>query len=75
VRSPSGLAADQLEVAAWVVEHSPLLLDADLVDAVATGEPRVQAAIASRASLPASVSAAIAEVGSAEACLVLLENT
>src|SRR6516165_4978334 len=67
-----GLAADQPEVAAWVVEHSPLLLDADLVDAVATGES--QAAIASRAALPASVSAAIAEVGSAEACLVLLEN-
>jgi len=69
-----GLAGDQPEVAAWVVEHSPLLLDADLVDAVATGESRVQAAIASRAALPASVSAAIAEVGSAEACLVLLEN-
>jgi uncharacterized protein (DUF2336 family) len=69
-----GLAADQPEVAAWVVEHSPLLLDADLVDAVATGESRMQAAIANRAALPASVSAAIAEVGSAEACLILLEN-
>jgi uncharacterized protein (DUF2336 family) len=32
-----GLASDQPEVAAWVLEHSPLLVDADLVDAVATG--------------------------------------
>src|SRR3954454_17873273 len=69
-----GLAADQPEVASWVVEHSPLLMDADLVDPVATGRPQVQAAIANRAGLPAAVSAAIAEVGSAESCLVLVEN-
>jgi uncharacterized protein (DUF2336 family) len=35
----------------------------------------MQAAIAQRVSLTAAVSAAIAEVGSAEACLVLLENS
>jgi len=69
-----GLAADQPEVASWVLEHSPLLLDADLVDAVATGAPEVQIAIANRAGLPCAVSAAIAEVGAAEACLVLIEN-
>jgi uncharacterized protein (DUF2336 family) len=69
-----GLAADQPEVASWVLEHSPLLLDADLVDAVATGAPQAQAAIANRAHLPCAVSAAIAEVGSAEAALVLIEN-
>jgi len=69
-----GLAADQPEVASWVLEHSPLLMDADLVDAVATGRPAAQAAIARRPDLPCAVSAAIAEVGSAEACLVLLEN-
>jgi uncharacterized protein (DUF2336 family) len=51
-----------------------LLLDADLVEAVASGEPARQSAIASRINLPCSVSAAIAEVGCAEACLVLLEN-
>ena len=34
-----GLASDQPEVASWVLEHSPLLVDADLVDAVATGQP------------------------------------
>lgn len=69
-----GLAGDQPEVAKWVLEHSPLLVDADLVDAVATGHPLAQAAIASRTNLPASVAAAIAEVGAAEACLVLIEN-
>ncbi|HEY1363747.1 MAG TPA: DUF2336 domain-containing protein [Xanthobacteraceae bacterium] len=68
------LAADQPEVASWVLEHSPLLMDADLVDAVATGTPQAQAAIANRPHLPRPVAAAIAEVGSAEACLVLIEN-
>jgi uncharacterized protein (DUF2336 family) len=69
-----GLAADQPEVASWVLEHSPLLMDADLVDAVATGRPQNQTAIARRQNLPCSVAAAIAEVGCAEACLVLIEN-
>jgi uncharacterized protein (DUF2336 family) len=68
------LAQDQPQIAAPVYALSPLFVDADLVDAVATGAPTVQAAIASRAELPRSVAAAIAEVGSAEACLVLLEN-
>src|SRR4029079_2709062 len=46
-----GLAADQPEVASWVLEHSPLLMDADLVDAVAIGRPTNQAAVARRADL------------------------
>ena len=69
------LADDQPDVAAPVLEYSPLLLDADLVEAVASGEPDRQVAIASRVDLPCAVSAAIAEVGCAEACLVLLENS
>jgi uncharacterized protein (DUF2336 family) len=69
-----GLAADQPEVASWVLGHSPLLLDTDLVDAVAAGEAQTQAVIANRKTLPCSVAAAIAEVGAAEACLVLIEN-
>jgi uncharacterized protein (DUF2336 family) len=68
------LAADQPSIAAPVLALSPLFVDADLVDAVATGGPAAQAAIASRAALPRSVGAAIAEVGSAESCLVLVEN-
>src|SRR5690606_33157127 len=53
---------------------SPLLVDADLVDAVATGTPDIQIAIANRVKLACAVAAAIAEVGAAEACLVLIEN-
>jgi uncharacterized protein (DUF2336 family) len=68
------LAADQSEISASVLERSPLLLDADLVDAVATQGTAAQCAIARRAMVPPSVAAAIAEVGAAEACLELLEN-
>ncbi|MBV9557328.1 MAG: DUF2336 domain-containing protein [Pseudolabrys sp.] len=68
------LASDQPDVAAPVLERSPLLLDSDLVDLVATALPASQIAIASRFLLQRSVSAAIAEVGAAPACLALLEN-
>jgi uncharacterized protein (DUF2336 family) len=68
------LAADQPQIAAPVYALSPLFVDADLVDAAATGGAIIQAAIASRAGLPCSVAAAIAEVGSAESCLLLVEN-
>ena len=68
------LALDQPDVAEPVLERSPLLLDADLVEAVAGGEAVRQIAIAGRTILPCSVAAAIAEVGCAEACLTLLEN-
>jgi uncharacterized protein (DUF2336 family) len=68
------LAADQTEVALPLLERSPLLEADDLVDLMATAEPEAQVAIASRALLPRSLAAAIAEVGAAEACLALLEN-
>ena len=50
------------------------LLDADLVDLVATGASGIAGAIAPRFLLPRAVSAAIAEVGAGEACLTLIEN-
>ena len=65
---------DQPSIALPVLEHSPLLIDADLVDIVATGNSEMQCAIARRINLPSSVSAAIAEVGSAAAALELIEN-
>jgi uncharacterized protein (DUF2336 family) len=68
------LAMDQPSVALPILEHSPLLIDADLVDIVATGDGEVQCAVARRINLPASVCAAIAEVGSAAAALELIEN-
>jgi uncharacterized protein (DUF2336 family) len=68
------LAADQHDVALPVLSRSPLLLDDDLVDLIATGKPETQVAIAGRPLLSPALAAAIAEVASAEACLALLEN-
>ena len=51
------LAIDQPQIAAPIYALSPLLIDADLVDGVATGGDAVQAAIASRAVLPSAVAA------------------
>src|ERR1700751_3102287 len=42
------LAVDQPSIALPILEHSPLLIDADLVDIVATGSGEVQCAIARR---------------------------
>jgi uncharacterized protein (DUF2336 family) len=69
------LAADQMDVALPVLSRSPLLLDDDLIDLIATGKPETQAAIAGRPLLSLALAAAIAEVASAEACLTLLENS
>ena len=68
------LSLDQPSVALPVLEHSPLLIDADLVEIVATGNCEMQCAIARRIKLPASVCAAIAEVGTPAAALELIEN-
>src|SRR6202789_2509548 len=68
------LSLDQASVALPVLEHSPLLIDADLVDIIATGDCQMQCAIARRIHLPASVCAAIAEVGTPAAALELIEN-
>jgi uncharacterized protein (DUF2336 family) len=68
------LIADQSDVSALVLAHSPVLSEADLVDAAAIGDALAQRAIAQRPYLPASVAAALAEVGSGEALLVLAGN-
>src|SRR3977135_2876418 len=68
------LSLDQPSIALPILEHSPLLIDADLVDIVATGNNEMQCAIARRIDLPASVCAAIAEVGTPAAALELIEN-
>src|SRR5204862_6163231 len=68
------LSLDQPSVALPVLEFSPLLIDADLVDIIATGNCETQCAVARRINLPASVCAAIAEVGTAAAALELIEN-
>jgi uncharacterized protein (DUF2336 family) len=68
------LSLDQASVATPILEHSPLLIDADLVDIVATGDCEMQCAIARRIKVPPPVCAAIAEVGAAAAALELIEN-
>lgn len=68
------LSTDQASVALPILEHSPLLIDADLVDIVATGSSEIQCAVARRIDLPTPVCAAVAEVGSVEACLALIDN-
>jgi len=70
----AALAVDQASVAIPILEHSPLLLDSDLVDIVATGNSETQCAIARRFDLPPSICAAIAEVGCPASTLELLEN-
>ena len=52
------LAGDLPDIATIVLERSPLLIDADLVDRVGSGETWAQAAIARRRGLPRSVAAA-----------------
>ncbi|HEY0236571.1 MAG TPA: DUF2336 domain-containing protein [Afipia sp.] len=70
----AALASDQPSVSLPILEFSPLLLDSDLVDLVATGNCETQRAIARRFELPSPICAAIAEVGSAAAALELIEN-
>lgn len=69
------LAADQAQVAAPVIVRSPLLGDSELIERVASGDEAVQMLVAMRPSVSISLAAAIAEVGEAGACLVLLSNS
>jgi uncharacterized protein (DUF2336 family) len=68
------LAHDQPEIAEIIAARSPLLLEAELIDLVAEAGEKIQCAIASRAHLSRPVAAAIAEVGCASACLILIES-
>jgi uncharacterized protein (DUF2336 family) len=68
------LIAEQSDVAALLLAHSPVLSEGDLVDAAAVGDGLAQRAIALRPHLPASVAAALAEVGGEEALVTLAGN-
>lgn len=68
------LAADHLDIAGLVLTCSPIFIDPELVDIVAAADGPRQAAVAARLPVSSAVAAAIAEVGEAEACAVLLDN-
>ena len=68
------LANDQPEIAALVLERSPVLSDQDLLDCVAAGDAAMQAAIARRPDLCAGVSATLAEMASLAAVRALAGN-
>jgi uncharacterized protein (DUF2336 family) len=68
------LANDLTPIATLVAERSPLILDTELVDLLATRDEAVQVAIARRPFVSRAVSAALAEVGSEAACEALLTN-
>ena len=68
------LAADEPEAAAAVLQRSPVLTDADLVDCVASGDVVAQTALARRPNLPPRAIAALAEIGELDAVLALIGN-
>jgi uncharacterized protein (DUF2336 family) len=68
------LSLDQLSVALPILESSPLLTDADLMDLVKIADCETQCAIARRAKLAAPVCAVIAEIGTDAAALELIQN-
>jgi uncharacterized protein (DUF2336 family) len=68
------LAADEPEAANPVLQYSPVLTDADLVDCIATGDAEAQTALALRPSLPPRAKAALAELGRRDAVLALIGN-
>lgn len=68
------LASDQPEVASVVLARSPLLTDADLIERVVLGGRAIQKLIADRPAVSMELSAAIAELGEAEACQTLVTN-
>ncbi|MHC5653018.1 DUF2336 domain-containing protein [Stappia sp.] len=68
------LVSDLPQIATTVLRHSPVLLDAELVDVVAGHSDPLPVAVASRSQVSVSVAAAIAEVGSLNAGVALVGN-
>jgi len=69
------LAADgEPDVAAAVLQRSPVLTDADLVACAGSGDVVAQTALARRPNLPRGAIAALAETGQFDAVLALIGN-
>ena len=57
-----------------MLQNSPVLTEADLVDCIATGDAEAQTALALRRDLPPRAKAALAEIGRRDAILALIGN-
>lgn len=68
------LADDEPLVSLPILEHSPQLLDGELVELIAQGTEDQQIAIACRDNISAVLASAIAEHGCQNACLRMLAN-
>jgi uncharacterized protein (DUF2336 family) len=68
------LATDEPEAAAAVLQYSPVLTDADLVECVRKGEAAAHIALTRRARLGRQAAAALAEVAELDAVLALIAN-
>ncbi|WP_279598288.1 DUF2336 domain-containing protein [Methylobacterium sp. J-026] len=68
------LSCDVPEVARLVLARSPVLTDADLVDAAALGDETTRAVIAARHHLSHAVSGALAEIGALDTLVALARN-
>ncbi len=68
------LSCDVPEVARLVLARSPVLTDADLVDAAALGDETTRAVIAARHHLSHAVSGALAEIGELDTLVALARN-
>ena len=68
------LANDHSEISSIVLARSPVLTGAELVDCAAIGDSAAQCALAGRPRLGPDVGAAIAEVGSLDALIILAAN-
>ena len=68
------LAADEPEAAAAVLQYSPLLTNADLVECVGNGDLPTHMALARRPKLGRQAAVALAKVGQLDAVLALIGN-
>ena len=71
----AALAQDMPEISMLVLAHSPVFVDAELVEVIKNGTMQQQVAVACRPEISAVVAAAIAETGEPEASYGLLQNS
>lgn len=70
----AALAQDMPDISMLVLAHSPVFVDAELVEVIISGTMQQQVAIACRPEISTVVAAAIAETGEAEASYGMLRN-